>query len=108
MGLHDGRHALHFLVQLRKAVGNFLPGFGRHRNKRGSVFLRGQMPVDRVVAKIGGAPAEPTGERQPGVIKHRLERRLPVNQCRLLGPELLGLIDGSAVKRLIGLHWISV
>jgi hypothetical protein len=58
-----------------------------------------QMPIDRVVAKIGFAADEPASERWPGKIADSLERLVPKNSFGLFSPELLALHKGSVTER---------
>ena len=61
--LQDGGHALYFLAQLGKAVGDFGVGFGRDIDERGLIGLADQVTVHRVVAQIGLAAHVPVGKR---------------------------------------------
>ena len=103
--LQAGGHALHFLVQLGVGVGALGIGFGGDGHQRVLLRARGQVPVDRVVAQVGGAVGEPPGERRVAVVADRLGRPMPVDQPGLLGPEGVALVDGAAVEvGIVGGH----
>ena len=56
------------------------------------------MPVDRVVAEVGGATDKPTPERWIRLIENLLWRRIPMNQTRLFAPELFGILNRLPVE----------
>ena len=96
--LKDGRHALHFGVQVTVGVGFFGVGFGRHKDQRRLVGALGQVAVHRVVAQVGLAANEPFGKRRIAVIANLLGRDFPVHQLGLLGPESVAVVDRALVK----------
>src|SRR5258706_4233579 len=65
---------------------------------------RVEVPVERVVAEVGLAADEPAGERRPGIVEHLIERPVPVNELRLLGPEALPVLDRAPVEVPVGRH----
>ena len=62
--LHHRRHAHHFLLELGKRIDDLAIGLGRNKDQRSVVRTFGCMPIDRVVAKIGGSADEPLGKRR--------------------------------------------
>src|SRR5439155_356182 len=64
-----------------------------------------QVPIDRVVAKVGPAADEPAGEWRARIVEHALERRLPVNALRLMRPEILRVFDRAPVEFPVGRHF---
>ncbi|MNT17557.1 hypothetical protein D3C72_1527090 [compost metagenome] len=99
-----GGGALHLRMQLGEAVAFFGAGFCRHEDQRRLVAPIGQVPVDGVVAQVGGAADEPARERRLAGVEDLLRGRVPVDQLRLLGPEGLGRVDGLAVELFIAAH----
>jgi hypothetical protein len=59
-----GGGALHFGVQFAEAVARSTAGFGGNEDQRRLVAALGQVPVDGVVAQVGGAADEPARERR--------------------------------------------
>jgi hypothetical protein len=92
------------IMEIAKAVGLLDAGFGRDEDQCRLVGATGQVPIDRVVAQIGGAADEPPGERRPAGIQHLGRGRLPIDEPGLLGPEGLGRVDGLAVELFVAAH----
>ena len=88
-----GRHLLHLFVQFSIGVGDFAVYFGGYPDEGGLVAAISQMPVDRVVAQVGGSPHVPMRERCTRIVQHLRVGRVPVDQARLLVPEGLGLLN---------------
>jgi len=100
----NGGHALHFGVQLAKAVGVLLVGFGGNEDQGrliGAVF---QMAVNCVVANIGFAADEPLGKRRVAVVTDLLGLRFPIHQLGLFGPKRIAVLNGTAVKICVRNH----
>jgi hypothetical protein len=91
--------------ELAEGVGRLLPRLGREVDQRLLVAARGEMTVDRVVADVGAAADEPLRERRPRVVEHRCERRLPVDQLRLVAPERVAILDGPAMELAVRCHF---
>jgi hypothetical protein len=97
-GLHDRGRAHHFGLQFGKGIGLLLVGLGRDINQCAIVRpLRG-MAVNGVMAEVGLAADKPLRERRARKITNLLRLRLPVDQFRLLGPELVALLNRTLVK----------
>ena len=105
--LHRSGHALYLVVQLSEGVDALGVGFGGYRNQSGLVAPRGQMPVDGVVAQIGGAADKPVGKGWVAVVANLLRLRLPLNFFSLFGPKGVGLLQRAAVKFLVAGHGLS-
>ena len=96
--LQAGGHALHFPVQLGKAVTFFAAGFGRDGDQRGLFGAVLEVAIDRVVAQIAQATFKPMYEWRLVVVADPIERLEPVNQLGLFCPEGIGLLNGLTVK----------
>src|ERR1700682_3497530 len=72
-----------------------------NEGQRVLVSALGQVPVHRIVAKVGLSPDEPLRERRPGIVQHFLEGFVPVNELGLLTPEGFWLFNGATMKLLI-------
>ncbi len=105
--LEDRRAAVHLVMQLPIGVAHLLPGFRREVMQRRLVGALREMAVDRVVAEVGAAADEPLGERRPTVIEGLRERCLPLDQCRLLAPEIVPLDKRTPVEFPIAPHLFS-
>ena len=105
--LHRSGHALHLVVQLGKGVDALGIGFGGYRNQCRLVAPGGQMPVNRVMAEVGGAADKPVGKRRVDVVANLLRRRLPFNFFSLFRPKGVGLLQRAAVKFLVAGHGLS-
>ena len=105
--LQGSRHALHFGMQLPKAVDLLGVGFGRDGNQRRLVGSGGQVAIDRVVAQVGGAAHKPAGKWRIAVVADLLGWCVPVNQGRLFSPKAITVFDGTAVKVGVACHCVS-
>ena len=94
----DGRHALHFSVQIAVGVGFFLVSFSRHKDQSGLIGTVFEVTIHCVVTQIGLAAHKPFGKRRIAVIADLLWRHIPVHQLGLLGPEGVTVIDRARVK----------
>src|SRR6266699_1282331 len=68
------------------------------------VAARREVPVDRVMAEVGLAADEPSGERRPAVVEHSGVRPLPVHELRLLAPEAFAVRDRAAMEFAVAGH----
>jgi hypothetical protein len=110
--LHDRGGAHHFGLQFGEGIALFFVGLGRDVDQGAIVGTLRGMAVHGVVAEIGLAADEPLGKRRPREVTYLLRRCLPVDQCRLLGPELVALINRALVKLRVFSHddprWFGV
>lgn len=61
----------------------------------------GQVPIDRVVAQVGGAASEPARKRRTAVVADDLGRLMPIDQPGLLGPEALPVVNRPAIENFV-------
>ncbi len=100
--LQAGRHPIHFGMQFREAVDALDTGLGRYADQRVLRRSRREVPVHGVVAQVRAAAGEPARERCPARIADAVERVLPVDQRRLLGPERVAIGQRATVKVGVG------
>lgn len=79
-----------------------MPHHIRHRtvvdDRHAAAVPGGDVPVDRIVARIQVATSEPLGARRLAVVQNGGERHVPVDQpVRQFAPELLRLGQRSTV-----------
>ena len=96
--LQDGRHPLHFQVQLFVRVGFLCVGFGRHKHQCILITSGGQMAIHSVVAQIGETAFEPLGKGRIAVITNLIKWLVPIDQGGLLGPECVPVFNGTAME----------
>ncbi len=101
---HHRRRALHLDVKLAVAEAPLLARLRGEIDERFLVPARREVPVDRVVAEVGLAADEPSGERRPAVVEHSGVRPLPVHELRLLAPEAFAVRDRAAMEFAVGGH----
>jgi len=78
--------------------------FGGDVNQRRLIGSILQMPVDRVVAKIGFTADKPLYKRWFGIVEDFLGRFVPMNPFGLRAPKTFGIFVGMAMKFFMGSH----
>ena len=78
------------------------------RNATGGLIAAvGEVPVNRVVAQVGGAAHKPAGKGRVAVVADLLGRGLPVDFAGLFRPKGVRFLQGTAVKFLVAAHGLS-
>src|SRR5687767_5894174 len=91
-------------MQLAERVTALDAGLGRDVDQRLLFAARSKMAVYRVMADVGPATDEPSGERRLRIIENCVKRRLPLDRRCVLAPERFAVSERPAVDFLVGTH----
>ena len=98
--------AVYLVVQFFVRVLRFGVGLGGNEVQRNLIAARRNVTINGVVTKVRRAAHKPFGKRRTREIADLRERRVPVNELRLLRPKRISRIDRAVEMFLISTHHI--
>ena len=89
---------VHLCMQLLECIDFLFVYLCGNEDQRVLVPAFSQVPIHRIVAKVGLSSDEPFRERRPGIVQHMRKGFVPVNELCLLTPEGFWLFNGATMN----------